>query len=316
VTDLSARPLGLAEIVDRSIAVGRRRFRALFLAMLVVGVPVLLLGRALPDPLELLGAVSRARAAAAAIDAALRLLWILLALVTLQLLATALAAALVEPTLDPRRAAPRPSRGRRIWAALTAAAFHVLLLAAAPALGALPGIVLLLRAGETGSLATAVAGLAGALLGGLGLLLVVTFRLMLAPAAAAIEGRAGLAALARSARLMAPRPGARLLERPGVRATLVLLAAFVLAAAVSGLVGLPRLLAHRASGEAPGLGLLGGELPIALDLAVTGVEAVLNAALQPFSILPVVIFYFDRRARTEALDVELWAERLERSGAT
>lgn len=313
--DLSARPLGLAEILDRSIAIGRRRFRALFLAMLLVGVPVLLLGRALPDPLELLGAVSLARGAAAALDEALRLGWILLALVTLQLLATAVAAALVEPTLDPRRAVARPSRGRRIWAALSAATLHVVLLAAAPALGALPGIALLLRAAETGSLASAIVGLAGAILGGLGLLLVVTFRLMLAPAVAAIEGSAGLAALARSARLMAPRPGARLVERPGVRATLILLAVFVLAAAVSGIGGLPRLLAHRASGVPSGLALLGGQLPLPLDLAVTGVEALLNAALQPFSILPVVIFYYDRRARTEALDVELWAERLERPGA-
>jgi len=315
VTDLSARPLGLAEIVDRSIAIGRRRFRALFLAMLLVGVPVLLLGRALPDPLELLDAVSRARGPAVALDAALRLGWILLALVALQLLATSVAAALVETTLDPRRAAPRPSRARRIWAALSATALHLVLLAAAPALGALPGIALLLRAADTGSLATAVAGLGGALLGGLGLLLVVTFRLMLAPAAAAIEGRAGFAALARSARLMAPRAGARLLDRPGVRATLILLAVFVLAAAVSGIVGLPRLVAHRTSGASPGLGLLGGQLPIPLDVAVTVVEALLNAALQPFSILPVVVFYFDRRARAEALDVELWAERLERPGA-
>ncbi len=309
--DLSARPFGLAEIVDRSVALGRRGFRALFLAMLLVGVPALLLGRALPDPLELLGALSSARGASAALDAALRLGWILLALVALQLLATAVAAGLVERDLDPRRAAPRPSRGRRIWATLTATALHLVLLAAAPALGALPGIALLLRAAETGSLATTLAGLGGALLGGLGLLLVVTFRLMLAPAAAAIEGHAGLAALARSARLMAPRPGARLMERPGVRATLILLAVFVLAAAVSGVVGLPRLVAHRAAGVASGLGLLGGQLPVPLDVAVTIVEAVLNAALQPFSILPVVVFYFDRRARTEALDVELWAERLE-----
>jgi len=315
VTDLSARPFGLAEIVYRSVAVGRRHFRALFLAMLLVGAPALLLGRALPDPMELLGAASTGRGAAVALDAALRLGWILLALVALQLLATALAAALVDPTLDPRRGVPRPSRGRRIWAALSATALHLVLLAAAPALGALPGIVLVARAAGSGSLATALAGLAGAVLGGLGLLLVATFRLMLAPAAAAIEGRAGLAALARSARLMAPRPGARFTERPGVRATLVLLAVFVLAAAVSGLVGLPRLLAHRAAGVPAGLGLLGGPLPLGLDLAVTVLEGVLNAALQPFSILPVVIFYFDRRARAEALDVELWAERLEAPGA-
>lgn len=309
--ELSARPLGMAEIVDRSIAVGRRHFRALFLAMLLVGVPALLLGRALPDPLELLGAARDPRRAAVVLEAALRVGGILLALVALQLLATALAAVLVEPTLDPRRGVARPSRRRRIGATLGAACLHLVLLAAAPAVGALPGSVLVARAAASGHLPTLLAGLAGAVLGGLGLLLVATLRLMLAPAVAALEGRAGLAALARSAHLMAPRPGTRFTERPGVRAALVLLAVFVLAASVSGLVGLPRLLAQRAVGGPSPFALLGGGLPLGLDLAVTLVEAVLNAALQPFSILPVVVFYFDRRARTEALDVELWAERLE-----
>jgi hypothetical protein len=313
MTDLSARPLGMAEIVDRSIAVGRRHFRELFLAMLVVGVPALLLGRTLPDPLELLGAARDPGRAAAALETAfVRLGGILLGLVALQLLATAVAAALVETTLAPRPpGAPRPSRGRRVWAALSATGLQLVLLAAAPAIGALPGAVLLVRAADAGSVPTALAGLAGAFVGGIGLLLVATLRLMLTPPVAALEGRAGLGALARSARLMAPRPGSRFTERPGVRASLILLAIFVLVFAVSALAGLPRLVAQRAFGAAGGLPVLGGQLPLGLDLAVSVVEAVLNAALQPFSILPAVIFYFDRRARTEALDVELWAERLE-----
>lgn len=311
MNDLSARPLGMAEIVDRSIAVGRRHFRALFLAMLVVGVPVLLVGRALPDPMELLGAARESNGPAAALEASLRLGWILLLLVGLQLVATAVTAALVAPSLDPRRDAPRPSRGRKVWAALSATGLHLLLLAAAPAVGALPGSVLAARAVEAGSLPTLLAGVAGAVLGGMGLLLVVTLRLVLTPAVAALEGRAGFGALARSARLMAPRPGQRFTERPGVRASLVLFAVFVLALSVSGIVGLPRLLAQRAAAGPAGLPFLGAHLPLGLDLAVSAIEAVLNAALQPFSILPVVVFYFDRRARTEALDLELWAERLE-----
>ncbi len=310
--DLSARPLGMAEIVDRSISVGRRHFRALFLAMLTLGAPVLLLGRALPDPAELLGATRDASLAASALRAAsVRLALILLALVALQLLATALAAGVVEPTLDPRRGATRPSRERRIRAALGATALQLVLLGLAPALGALPGAVLVIRAAEVGSVPMALAGFLGAIVGGLGLLLLATLRLVLTPVAAALEGRQGLSALARSARLMAPRPGSPLSERPGVRASLILLAVFVLALAVSALVGLPRVLAQRAVGGSGALSLLDPHLPLALDLAVITVEAVLNAALQPFTILPVVILYFDRRARTEALDVELWAERLQ-----
>ena len=37
--DLSIRPLGLGEVIDRSIAVTRRHFRPLFAAMLAVEAP-------------------------------------------------------------------------------------------------------------------------------------------------------------------------------------------------------------------------------------------------------------------------------------
>jgi hypothetical protein len=312
MTDLSARPLGMAEVIDRSIAVGRRHFRALFVAMLLLGVPALLLFRALPDPAELLGAARAPdRAVPLLVDAVWRLGGILLALVALQLLATAVTAAIVAPTLDPRRDPARPPLARQAWAVASATGLQMVLLAAAPAIGALPGIALAARAVRMGSLFALIAGGFGAFVGGLGLLLFVTLRLMLAPAAAALEGRAGLGALARSSRLMAPRPGTRFGERPGVRASLVLLAVFVLSLTVGGLAGVPRLLAQRLAGGAGGLDALTAQLPLALELPVTAVETVLNAALQPFTIVPVVVFYFDRRARAEALDAELWAEELE-----
>jgi hypothetical protein len=73
--------------------------------------------------------------------------------------------------------------------------------------------------------------------------------------------------------------------------------------------GLPRALAARATGGGA-LGLLPGALPLWLEIALGLVEAAASAALQPFSLVAVAVFYFDRRARTEGLDLERWARRL------
>ncbi len=306
--DLTARPLGLAEVIDRSVAIGLHRFRPLFLTMLVIQAPALVAARQLPG-FELLSAAADPDRAAEVLSRGLRgLVVVLLLLMTLQVLATAAAAAIVGPTLDRRRTAPRPTRTRRIAAVATSAALTVALLGAAPVAGALPGIALALRAT---TLPTAVAGGAGALVGGLGLFLVAMLRLMLVPAVAALEGRHGPAAVARSSRLMSPSPGSRFVDRPGVRASIVLLAMFVLAVAVNAVAGVPRMWAVRARTGGGGLGLLGAPLPLPLEIVLSAFEAVAGAALQPFSLVAVVVFYFDRRARREGLDLELWAERLE-----
>ena len=306
--DLTARPLGLAEVIDRSIAVGLRHFRPLFVAMLVIQAPALVVARQLPG-IELLSAASDPVRGAELLERGARALAIvLLALLTLQFLATAAAAVIVGPTLDPRRAALRPTGMRRLAAVATSTALMVVLLAAAPVAGALPGIALSMRAG---SLPTAVAGAAGALVGGVGLFVVAMLRLILVPAVAALEGCSGPAALVRSSRLMSPAPGSRFVARPGVRASIVLLAMFVLAVSVNALAGIPRMVALRAQGGGGGLALLGAHLPLPLEIAVSLFEAVAGAALQPFSLVAVVVFYFDRRARRDGLDLEIWADRME-----
>jgi hypothetical protein len=307
--DLSARPLGLAEVVDRSIALGLRHFRPLFLAMLLAQVPALLAARELSGAVELLSAAADPSRATQVLAQAIRgFAWLSAALLGLQLLATGAAAAIVGRTLDPRQAAPRPGRLRAAWAVASASLLQLAALVAAPLLGALPGAWLASRAS---ALPTLVAGIAAAVLGALVAFLFLTLRLVLAPAAAALEGRAGAGALLRSWRLMAPPPGARLAERPGVRASLVLLAIFLLALSVSALAGLPRLLALRAQGGPGGLTLLGAHLPLGLELLVSLLEALVGAAVQPFSMVAVAVLYADRRARAEGIDLDAWAERLE-----
>ncbi len=305
--DLSIRPLAVGEIIDRAVALTRRHFRALFLAMLLVQAPAFLVLRLVSertgDLLPLLADPAVLANRAAGLTPLLAAT--LAALLALQFLATAAAAAVVAPSLAPGRLLP--SRLDRARSAGLGALLQVAALALAPLLGAAPGLWLAARAS---SFAAAAVGLAGAAAGALVLFLAALLRTVLAPAAAAVEGGGGWRALRRSSRLMAPRPGQPFLERPGVRASLLLLTTFLLALAVNGLASLPRLVAGRAAGGGAAA-LLPGALPPALEFALTLFEAAASAALQPFSLTAVVVFYFERRARAEGLDLAAWADRLE-----
>lgn len=304
---LSIRPLGLGEIVDRSVALTLRRFRPLFLAMLVVQAPAVALARLQQGrALGLLAAAGDpARAAEALPGTAASLLGLLGVLLVLQAIATGAATALVAPVLDPRPAAP-PPLARRALALATASAAQLLALSLAPALGAAPGLLLALAADGLGARLGAIAV---ATLGAITLLLVAVLRLALVPAIAAVEGIGDVRAALRSWRLMRAPRGTPLLERPGVRASLVLLATFLLAIALNGLAGVPRAVVGRLAGTPGPLGL--PDVPLGADVALSVLEAVASAAVQPFSLVAVAVLYFERRARVEALDVEIWASRLE-----
>lgn len=307
--DLAIRPLGVSEIVERSVALTLRHFRPLFLAMLVVEAPAFALARTQSGAiLELLAAAADpVRAAPRLAEAGRSFAGLFVLLLALQLLGTAAAAAIVARSLDPRTAPPAPPGRRRAAAALTATALQLALLLAAPLLGAAPGLMLAVRARSP---ATVAAGVAGAVVGGLVLLLWAVLRLLLAPAVAAVEGIGGLAALRRSARLMAARTGASLAERPGLRASLALFACFLLAVAVNGLSSLPRAMAARLTGD-PAAALLGAGLPLGVELVLSVIEVAAGAAVQPVGLVAVAVLYFERRARTEGLDLEPLADRLE-----
>ena len=67
--DLGIRPLALGEVVDRSVALTRRHFRALFLAMLVVEAPAVALARVESARMsELLGSLGDPERAAVALQ--------------------------------------------------------------------------------------------------------------------------------------------------------------------------------------------------------------------------------------------------------
>jgi hypothetical protein len=312
VERMTIGPLTIGGMIDRAIALARLHFRRLFVAMLVLQAPALALARlvsAQAPGFLLVGTDPRLAAERApAFLAAAGLL--LLALFLLQGVALTITAAVLAPTLAPGAGpADGPTWTRRVVAAAGTGLAQQLLLMVAAGLGMLPGLLLAFTA-RSG--ATALAGAAGAGLGGLVLFLVALLRTILAPVAVAVEGLGPWGALRRSIRLMAPHPGQPVLERPGVRASLLLFTTFVLLLAVNGLAGLPRAVAGSLAGAGP-LPFLPGTLPLPVELGLSLLELVAGAALQPFSLAVIVVFYFERRARLEGLDLAAWAARLEQA---
>jgi hypothetical protein len=209
--DLSIRPLGLGEILDRAVALHRRHFRGLFAAALLVEAPLFVLARVELGRAQalLLSAASGAAGAERLREAAEMLPPMALAgglLFVGQLWVSAAAALLVAPSLDPAAAPASPWRAilRRTPAVLGASAGVLAALVAAPALGAVPGALLLWRAGSGGG--QLVGGAAAAL--GAGLAFLAAFlATMLALPAAASRGRP--AGVLRSRWLMRAAPGRR-----------------------------------------------------------------------------------------------------------
>ncbi len=306
--DLTIRPLAIGEVIDRAVALTLRHFKALFLAMLVLQLPAFtsyrLVGSGLQEALTSLArAPARTPAGLSSVVTSSLIFAGLLSF--LQICASSASAVLVAPSLEGRHVPDAPWRHllARAWPIGSAAAVQLLAVLAAPALGAVPGLLLAWRSTAA---ATRLLGILGAVSGGALALLVAILRPALAPAAAGVEGRAGFSALRRSWRLMAPRRGLGIGDRPGLRASILLLATFVIGLAANTLVGLPR----AAAGLAAGRGAAAASLPLPLDVALTVFEAAGSAALQPFSLVALAVFYFDRRARMEGLDLELWADRL------
>jgi hypothetical protein len=305
--DLAIRPLGLGEIVDRAVALTVRHFRPLFLWMLLLQAPAIAASR-----LQLAGAgevLANFGDAAAALERLKELsrtsAWVVGTLFVLQMAATALCAAVVAPSLVAGTGLQLPPVRRRVGAVSTAALANLLLMALVPAVASAPGLVLLTRADSAASWVVASLLFLGGV--ALGFLLTV-LRTLLSPVVAAIEGRPHFSAVRRSATLMGSTPGLPFVERPSVRASLVLFATFVVAIAVNLIVGVPRGIASRFTG---GSIFLPTAMPLWAEIPLGLFETVASAALQPFSLVAVAVLYFDRRARREGLDLEAFAGEVE-----
>ena len=303
--DLTIRPLGIGETLDRAVALHRRHFGALFLVTLAVEVPLFLVARSqLGRAGDLLLAASPAILREGALTDLLPPMAATLLLLLLgQLLLSAAAARIVAPSATGAALPAGPPLGRRLLAAFTASVASLLALLALPAAGAAPGALLAWRAAAP---ATRALGALAALLGGGLAFLWAALAFLLAAPASGVEGTGGFRALRRSFRLMRPAPGARLRERPGLRASVVLLVAFAITEAANAAAVLPRVMAVALSGAAT----RGGRLPLAPEILLAAVELAAVAALRPFGLVAVAVLYFDRRARREGLDLDSWARGL------
>jgi hypothetical protein len=305
--DLAIRPLGLGEIIDRAVAVTRSHFRPLFLWMLLLQGPAVAASRIqFAGVGEVLANFGDANAALESLKALSRTsLWVVGALFLVQISATAICAAVVAPSLAAAEPTGRPRTSRRVFAVFTAALASLLVFVVVPGLAALPGLLLLARAKSAAAWVGALAlFIGGAAIG----FLVTVLRTLLVPVVAAIEGRPHFSAIRRSATLMGSSPGVPFVERPAVRASLVLFASFAMAVAVNGIVAIPRAIAGRAAGVNS---ILPAALPLWAEIPLGLFEALASAALQPFSLVAVVVLYFDRRARREGLDLERFAADVE-----
>src|SRR6266545_2906431 len=163
--DLTIRPLGLGETLDRAVALHRRHFGALFLVTLAVEVPLFLVARSqLGRAGDLLLAASPAILREGALaDLLPPMAATLLLLLLGQLLLSAAAARIVAPSATGAALPAGPPLGRGLLAAFTASVASLLALLALPAAGAAPGALLAWRAAAP---ATRALGALAALLGG------------------------------------------------------------------------------------------------------------------------------------------------------
>jgi hypothetical protein len=143
-------------------------------------------------------------------------------------------------------------------------------------------------------------------------LLYLLLRYALVSEVVVIEKRSFLGAMRRSASLMAGRVGPSLLDNCKIRLSILYAVNFCISVSVMAVTSLPRGLVNAAYGVSP----FDPErfdpalVPLWASVPVSVLGALAQAAVAPFGLLAVIVFYFDLRIRREGFDLELLASRL------
>lgn len=194
-----------------------------------------------------------------------------------------------------------------LWGAL------VLLVATLPGL-IVAGLAFLAAPGPT-RLTVFVGGAALALLSEVVAALYLLLRYALVSEVVVIERRTFLAALRRSASLMAGRVGDALVDNCKLRASILYAVNFCISIAVVVVTSLPTAALYAVYGVSPfdPERYDPARVPLwaSVPLDVIGVFA--QSAVAPFGLLAVIVFYFDIRIKREGFDLELLATRLGKS---
>ena len=310
--ELSLRPLGTGELLDRALGICRAQFRQLFL--LALGFQVAMQGIS-----KLVELVAYARFPALVsfshvgeLPPAAQLLWALptltgyFAVSVVLFQASVGAVSLGGPAstqLESFSASRCWERLRpRLGALLATLLFELVLLGAQVALGLLPVGLAALNAARDGSLDALVLLALGTLLSLLlapAIFLVGFLRYLLVPSCVVVEGLSGPRAIRRSIQLM--RAGrARWTMGPKLRASLVLLVVALVVNAVTLIADAPRslLVFSHAGGT--------GSLPLYLLAELVSLTA--KTAVYPFGMVALALFYLEVRVRREGIDIALAAE--------
>lgn len=319
--DLGVQPLRIGEVIDRALAIYRRHFKVLFPLTLLLESPLYAVSQVYLASLSDLSSVEALQNPDQAAQLATRLGIVSGVIIVVSAFAYFIIAAAIAGAVAPAMIGGEPSFGkalaslaRRLPAILSGALFQFLAYLVASVLAILPlgaaAVLMLLWRMPVLALLCYLGAVGCMLLA----MLWVFVRYSLSASAAGVEGRPAWRALTRSSWLMRSKPGTPFVQWPSVRASILLLGSLAITFAIQSLVGLPRLIAQLATGQSF-LHPKPFGFPLPLQIFLMAFEACGAAALHPIGVLTIVVFYFDRRARREGLDLELWADRLAQGGA-
>ncbi len=317
------RPLGAGEILDRALQLFRAHFPHLFIVMLTFQAPMNVLFEAI---FLKSAAFLRQSAGGARVPAVGEFLWLMATLLGLlfaslalyQLAVAALTSGAARAFLGERleaRAALRQGMRRApqlvgTFFVLLAWCSFLLLLAMLPG-AALSAAAFLAPPGRL-RITLFVGGLVLLVLLQVVTLLYLLLRYALVSEVVVIEKRSFLGAMRRSASLMAGRVGPSLLDNCKIRLSILYAVNFCISVSVMAVTSLPRGLVNAAYGVSP----FDPErfdpalVPLWASVPVSVLGALAQAAVAPFGLLAVIVFYFDLRIRREGFDLELLASRL------
>ena len=323
----SLRPMSIGEILDRALQLFRSSFLRLFGIALVFQAPSYALTKLFQRVMQQRApALTRPGAFRGEMPSLEQILWfigcllamVLAALVLYQLALAALTVAAARGFLgeriDPGRAlAEALSRSPQILGTFALVFLWTSLLLG---LASLPGGALIALSAFTESAAARVA----LVLGGLGLLLLtwlaagiwLLLKYALVSEVVIIERISFIAAMRRSARLMAGSVGTSFFDNCKVRASIVHAVNLALSTSVAVVASLPALIVSSTFGASP----LNPEdydparVPLWALVPAELFQVIGQTAVVPYGLLAVIVFYFDLRIRKEGFDLELLAGRL------
>lgn len=319
---LPLRPLGTGELLDRALTVYRAQFKELFKLSLAFALLLHLISKAFEllaftrfPALVSLHTLTDAPELGSTTSQIGWFLGAMLGSMGLSLIAWQASVAAVStpaeaaPTSAPLTALDAWHRLRsRLMPLLGTLVLELVVLVGNVLLGALPfalAVVNGLRNPGTEGLVLLALGLLLSVLLMTGLFLVALLRYLLVPCVVIVEGLSGWKAISRASLLMRGRGVDSFWLNPKIRGSLVMLVLGLASNAVLLVATAPRSIALMAGA--------GGQIGPVATLLIEAVEVLASAAIQPFGMVTLALFYLDLRVRREGLDLELTAARLRKA---